>query len=186
MTPPSNPVVSVAQAKKHLEIAQDDLTHDAQIENLISAAFAQWCVDTALVPIETEFDLMLDNFPEPPLILLPVRPVTELISVTYFDGDSEETTLSEDVATLDRSARNVYLRYGQVWPTIPTQHDAVAVRFKAGSESTADVLKYVQQAILLQVGKWFEDRDMAESVSDDQFDRAYERIVRRYLRSSYP
>lgn len=182
---PSVEPVSVADAKKQLEIPSSDTTHDDHLTDAIVAAREQVEHDTRRVCISQTFELILDGFPsDRSSIDFPVLPVTSLSSVAYQDGASSET-LATTVADLDRQKRALVLQYDQEWPSIERQSDAVVITFVAGYASQANVPRLLRQAILLQVSKWFEDRDML--ANDSMFtDQAYERIVRRLLRSSYP
>ncbi|QDV86923.1 head-tail connector protein [Planctomycetes bacterium TBK1r] len=177
--------VSVADAKKQLEIATDDTAHDDQLTELIAAATEQWEHDTQYVCVSSTYEYLLDCFPAGSrAIRLPVRPVTSLTSVTYLDGSSSET-LATTVADLDRKKDFLALKYEQEWPSITTQTDAIVITFEAGY-AASQCPRFIRRAILLQVAKWFEDRDMMLGQTEANFDIAYERIARKLGRSSYP
>ena len=179
--------LSVEDVKKHLEIAEADDQHDAQIVQLIYAARQQFEHDTGRATTVATYDYFLDQFPECGYITLPLRPVASLASVKYTDGAAAQATLAVSVADLDGSGQRVALKYDQSWPSIPTFTDAVVVRFTAGYSTAIEVPELWRQAMLLQVGKWFEDREMmGAAYSVDSFDQAYERIIRRLQRNSYP
>ena len=183
---PLNEPVSVADAKKQLEIATTDTVHDVQLTNAIIAAREQVEQDTPYACISQTFEVILDQFPcgtDP--IPLPIRPVTSLSSVTYMDGSTQET-LATTVADLDRKKRNLVLKYNQEWPSVEAQADGIVITVVAGYPLQANVPRLIRQAILLQVAKWFEDRDMMTPWTHDNIDVAYERIIRRLMRSSYP
>lgn len=182
---PSVEPVSVADAKKQLEIPSSDTSHDDHLTDAIVAAREQVERDTQYACISQTFELVLDEFPsDDSAIRLPVRPVTSLSSITYQDGASSET-LATSVADLDRQKRRIVLQYNQEWPSIEQQSDAVVITFVAGYASQANVPRLLRQAILLQVGKWFEDRDMMSN--NGRFnDETYELIIRRVMRASYP
>jgi uncharacterized phiE125 gp8 family phage protein len=183
---PSSEPVTVADAKKQLEIASSDTSHDDHLTNAINAAREQFEQDTDYVPISQTFEVILDEFPRNRCpIALPVRPVTSLTSVAYMDGASSET-LATSVADLDRRKRNLVLKYDQDWPSVERQNDCVVITLVAGYSAVSTVPRLIRQAILLQVAKWFEDRDMMTPATHEQFDVAYERIIRRLMRSSYP
>ena len=184
---PNTQPVSVAGAKKQLEIPESITSHNDYLLELIEAATEQFEKDTALIPIQQRFELVLDQFPDYAWINLPVRPVTELISITYTDEEDATQSLSGSVAALDRLGKGVFLNRNQNWPTIPCRRDAVVVTFDAGYATASTVPRYIKRAIGYQVGKWFEDREMLGSnTTDEQFDKAYERIVRRLKRPHYP
>jgi uncharacterized phiE125 gp8 family phage protein len=183
---PTAEPVSAADAKKQLEIASSDTSHDDHITDAIIAAREQFEHDTPYVSVRQTFELILDQFPQGgDSIYFPVQPVAALSSVTYMDGSTQQT-LATTVADLDRKKRSLALKYDQEWPSIEEQTDAIVITFTAGYASASGVPRLIRQAILLQVAKWFEDRDMMYSQSPEQFDLAYERIIRRLMRSSYP
>lgn len=182
---PSVEPVSVADAKKQLEIPSSDTAHDDQLTDVIVAAREQVERDTQYACISQTFELVMDCFPtDGSAIPLPVRPVTSLSSIAYQDGASSET-LATSVADLDRQKRRIVLQYDQEWPSIEEQSDAVVITFVAGYASQANVPRLLRQAILLQVGKWFEDRDMMSNGGRFN-DETYELILRRIMRASYP
>jgi len=183
---PAAEPVSVADAKKQLEIPSSLNDHDDQLADLIIAAREQVEHDTQYACVSQTFEYILDDFPhDGSAIELPRQPVTSLTSVSYQDGATTET-LANSVADLDRQKRRLVLQYDQEWPSIEKQNDAVVITFVAGYASQAAVPRLLRQAILLQVAKWFEDRDMMSMATVQQMDAAYELLIRRLMRSSYP
>lgn len=183
---PASQPVSVADAKKQLEISSSDTVHDAQLTELIEASREQFEDDTGLITTQQTFELRLDMFPlGKEVIRLPVRPVASVSSVTYTDGTNDEATLAGTVYQLDSRGRELFLKYDQEWPAIESQSESVVITFVAGYATAAAVPRLIKRAIALQVGKWFQDRDMMTS-ENFQHDRAYERIVKRLMRTSYP
>lgn len=183
---PAAEPVSVADAKKQLEVHASDTAHDSQLSDLIIAAREQFEHDTQYACVSQTFEYILDDFPhDDSSIVLPRQPVTSLTSIAYQDGSASKT-LATSVADLDRQKRRIVLQYDQQWPSIERQNDAVVITFIAGYPSQSAVPRLVRQAVLLQVSKLFEDRDMMMQQSPDAFDLAYERIIARLKRSSYP
>ena len=177
--------VSLGDAKKQLEIADDDDSHNSYLIEAIEAAKEQIEIDTPYITTAQGVELLMDHFPRESAIRLPIRPVSSLVSVTYLDGSGDEQTLATDVAKLDRRGRNLVLQNGMQWPSGVSQVDAVVITVEAGY-SDGCLPKLIKKAMLLQVGKWFEDRDMMFSAPDQQFDQAYQRLIRKMMRSSYP
>ena len=183
---PGSEPVSVADAKKQLEIPSDDTTHDDHLTDALIAAREQVEQDTPYACISQTYEAILDQFPcgrDP--IPLPIRPITSLTSVTYMDETTQET-LAASVADLDRRKRQLVLQYDQEWPSVVTQPDSIVITLVAGYASQSTIPRLLRQAVLLQVSKWFEDRDMMISQTHANFDVAYERIIRRLMRASYP
>jgi uncharacterized phiE125 gp8 family phage protein len=65
---------------------------------------------------------------------LPLGPVQSIVSVKYIDPDGVEQTLANTVYVLDRYRRTALLRlaYGESWPSVRSQFDAVKVQYLAG------------------------------------------------------
>lgn len=175
--------VTTADAKKHLEIASGDASHDDQLDELIERATDQWEHDTGSVTLTTTFTMALENFPDAWVVELPRRPLISVSSITYRDGATAAATLSSSLYRASLVGSRIILNYGERWPAIPDQTDAVEITFVAGHATAADVPTIAKQAILLQVGRWFEDRDMLVT---DTRDAAYEKLATRFMRSSYP
>lgn len=182
--------VTLAEAKKQLEIASADTTHDSAIEDYIIAAREQLEHDTGYICITQTYSLSMDVWPESPksrfhgtVIELPLRPIQSVSSITYYDEGNSQQTLSTTVYGLDAPNRFIYLKYDQEWPAITPQHNGIVVTFVAGyGGSETNVVRLIRQAILLQVAKWFEHRgDESEMPAHDS---AYEKIVMR-MRSEY-
>ena len=186
VTGPTVEPVSVADAKKQLEIASSDSSHDDQITNAIVAAREQLEHDTQYVTTTQTFEVLLDRFPASDgMIRLPLFPIQSLTSIEYTNEDEAAATVSTTVADVDRAKRHIRLKWDQEWPDCSEQRDAVVVTVVAGYGSQAAVPKLVKQAILLQVTKWFEFRG-DEVGKETEYDVAYERIIRRLMRENYP
>ncbi|MEM6365740.1 MAG: hypothetical protein AAF745_15025, partial [Planctomycetota bacterium] len=168
---PQQEPVSVAAAKKQLEIADSDTAHDEQLIDAIVAAREQLEDDTPYVCVSQTFELIADQFPDECEIEFPVRPITSLTSITYA-GE----TLSTEIADLDRRKRRIVLKHDQEWPDHEFQTDSIVITFVAGYTSQSTVPRLIQRALLLQVAKWFEDRDMMMPQTHENFDVAYERV----------
>lgn len=178
--------VSRAEAKKQCELASGVTTHDAAIDDWIIAAREQLEDDTGYACITTTFTLSMSAFPSGNApIRLPVRPVQSVSSITYYDTADAQQTLATTVYGLDGPRRLVYVKNDQEWPSVNGQHDGIVVTFVAGYGSSAsNVPRLLRQAVLLQVAKWFQHR--GDESQMPAHDTAYERIVKRLLRSSYP
>lgn len=174
--------VTLAQAKKHLELSQDDTTHDEHLALVISAAREQLEHDTGLILAVQQYVWKTSRFVDG--MEIPRRPVT-VSSVKYYDEVNTLQTLNTSLYTFDAANSRIYLAYDEDWPDTVVRWDAVQVFF-SGLETVPTLAK---QAILLQVGKWFSDRDMQSGLPLNNLqvhDLAYERIVKRLLRRSYP
>lgn len=178
---PSVEPVSLADAKKHLEIGSTD--HDDHVTWLIEAARQQWEHDTNSAVIEQQWAITVDSLCE---MRFPRRPVKEIESVAYYDSANASQTLSSSVYQLDKSENAIRLAADQDWPYTYDRWDAVTITVKLGQYAGASsVPAIVRQAILLLIGHYFEDRGepMSEAIRNM---KSYEALVMRYMRASYP
>jgi uncharacterized phiE125 gp8 family phage protein len=184
VTPPAFEPVTLAEAKKQLELSPTDTAHDAHLSLLIQAAREQWEADTDSAVITQTWKVYAEAFDDDE-IYLPKRPVQSITSIKYYDSTGVQRTLSTSVYDLDPTERSVNLKTNQVWPVVEDRWDAIEINYVAGYTSAAMVPAIYKQAILLLIGKYFENRDM--QVNDVIFtDGAYEALVAKFMRSSYP
>ena len=184
VTAPASEPITLTQAKKQLEISTSDTTHDDHITLLIQTAREQWEHDTDSACLTQTWSVNLEMVRDDE-IYLPKRPVQSITSITYYDGDNTQQTLSTSIYGLDAASRAVRLKYLQVWPTMVERWDAMTVTYVCGYTSSSLVPAAAKQAMLLLVGHYFENRDML--MSDAMLSLpTYEALVRRFMRSSYP
>lgn len=183
VTPPAAEPVTLAQAKKQLELASSDTAHDAHLALLIQAAREQWEADTDSCCLTQTWKVYAEEFDDDE-IYLPKRPIQSVTHVKYYDASNVQQTLSTSVYSLDDAARAVRLDSLQVWPAVYDRFDAITITFVAGYTSAAALPAIHKQAILLLVGKYFENRDM--HVSGAYTDAAYDALVTKFMRSNYP
>jgi uncharacterized phiE125 gp8 family phage protein len=176
--------ITLSEAKKQCEIAESDTAHDDQLDLLIQAAREQWESDTDSCCLTQVWSVSIDTFPGV-TFKLPKRPVKVIADITYYDAGNQLQLLGEEVYSLNAPARTVHLNTLQNWPSTYERWDAVNVTFAAGYATVAEVPAIHKQAIRLLVGYYFENRDMLMSDALQSV-RAYESLVAKYLRSSYP
>ena len=177
--------VTLAEARDQCEIISTDTTHDTKLTRYLAASREQIENDTGYSCLLQTYTLSLDEFPDGDVIDIPIRPVQSITSIYYQDDADSSTLLATSVYGLDQARRMIYLKYNQSWPSVAVQHNGVIVTLVAGFGATASTVPYlIKQAILLQLTKWFAHRgDEAKVMSHDT---AYENIIKRILRSSYP
>lgn len=182
ITGPAAEPLSLTDAKKQLEIGSGT-DHDDQINALIEAARQQWEHDTQAYLIEQTWRLRLPGFYE---FQFSHRPVTAVSSVTYFDTGNTSQTLSSSIYQLDTANNRFRLAHDQDWPDTEGRWDAVTVNYTLGEHAAATTVPEIaKQAMKLLIGHYFENRDML--MTDAMMSlRAYESLVRRYMRSTYP
>jgi len=160
-------VVSLSEVKANLRITWED--EDALLQSYI--AIAESIVQEDLPEVvfrEVAMELTLDEFPSE--IQIARLPVQSIESVTYFDLDNAEQTLTADedfhadlnsfparlwsTADLNRGVR--------FWPDVKQRPGAVAVAFTAGYASASDVPLCYKQLLHLWVGHLYKNRTPVE------------------------
>lgn len=183
VTGPTQEPVTLTQAKKQLEIPSDLSDHDEQLIEVIQQAREQWEHDTDTALLTQTLSVTASHFWDG--MELPRRPIQSISSITYFDGDNSQQTLASSIYQLDAPNRRIRLAYLQNWPTTAIRWDAITITYVAGYAARSSIPGMAKRAILLQLARWFEDRDMlvTSSMSEQQ---AYDRLVHRMIRSNYP
>jgi uncharacterized phiE125 gp8 family phage protein len=163
-TPPTVEPVTLAEAKLHLRVDNDD--ENDYINSLIAAA-REWATNEARRAfIHTTYRLSLDAFPNE--IRLPWGTISSISTFTYVDEDGATQTLSSSSDyTLDSDSEPARLvpYYEASWPSIRSVPNAIKVTYVAGYGAAAtSVPDSVKNAIKLALGHWYEHREM---VTDD-------------------
>ena len=165
ITPPSSEPVTLAEARTHLRIEPfgSPLEHpdDAYISTLITIA-RYFCEQYLERSLATQTVVMVvDNFNS--TIYLPNAPVQSVDSITYIDVDGVTQTLATSVYELDAYENKIRLKYGQEFPSVRPQEDAVTITFTAGytnglSPDTYPLPAPITAAMLLIIGNYYENR----------------------------
>ena len=184
VTGPASEPLTLLEAKKQCELNPSDTAHDDHLTLLIQAAREQWEHDTDSASITQTWRVTIEGFTDDE-IYLPKRPLQSITSITYYDSANAQQTLSTDYYSLDAASGAVRLKYDQVWPGTASRWDAATITYVAGYTSASTVPAIQKAAMRLLVGKYFENRDLL--VNDGMYtDRAYEALVHKFMRSSYP
>jgi uncharacterized phiE125 gp8 family phage protein len=184
VTGPTIEPITVAEAKKQLEIATSDDTHDAHICDLITAARQQWEADTDTCVNNQTWKVITEQFYDG--MKLPKRPIQSITSITYYDGNNTQQTLSTSKYQLHIGTREIKIAFLQVLPVSLARWDAWTITYLCGYGSTAAACPGVaKRAMMFLIGYQFENRD--QLMNDVVYkEAAYERLVSKYLRSDYP
>lgn len=161
VTAPSGTVVSTAEAKASLRLLLSVADEDDVIEALIQAATDRIEAITGRALLTQTWDLKLDRWPSA-AIDVPKPNLRSVTSITYVDAAGATQTWTSSLyqvsapsgATAERG--RIVPAYGQTYPTLRPQMDAVTVRFSAGYGTSADVPAALKQAALLMVGEWYD------------------------------
>ena len=177
---PETQPLTVTEAKRHLEIAQSDGSHDAELRNLIIACREKWEHDTQSLTVSRTIIEKLADWPDSSWRFY-YRPVTSIFSITYFDTANASQTLATTVYDLDAPNRRLLEKVDQEWPSIESRWDAITIKYIAGYASVPEIAK---SAMKFQLDVLFELRGM--TTDKDASQRAYNNLVLQYQRASYP
>lgn len=173
----SAPLVSLAEAKKHLNVFHDD--DDGYIEVLIAVATSH--IDGAEGWLgrafgEQSWELSLDCFPAGE-IRLPLPPLQEVTEVAYTDVDGVGQTYTgfREFGIGSVGGQGFILpAYGQRWPTARREPEAVRIKFTAGYEA---VPPSVAHAIKLLIGTWYEGREDASELKLNEMPKGVDALL---------
>lgn len=182
VTPPVTEPLTIHEVKRHVEIASSDTAHDATLSQYIQAAREQWERDTSQALIGRTLRLVMGYIDDG--LRFPERPVTAITSIRFYPLDTIET-LSSSIYQLDTATSTLRLAYNQVWPSWADRWDAWEINYTAGQHTDSTSVPSIdKQAMLLYVGYLFRGNRGDDDRPNDL--RAYEALVARHMRSTYP
>ena len=161
ITAPVVEPVTLAEAKKQVEIPAASSAHEALLESLIVAGRETVERLTRRALIDQTWELTLSEFPCE--IQLPRPPLIEVTDVTYM-ADYQVWESLDAVTYQVTTGSNpgcVAPAVGQTWPaTQAGAVEAVRIRYRAGYGVDADSIPAaLKNAVLMLVDYWFERRD---------------------------
>lgn len=182
VTGPTAEPLTLAEAKKQLEISATDTSHDAQLQAAIAEARQQWEYDTDSVTCFQTWKVQVSGLPD--RIALPKRPISSITHIKYYDGNNTLQTLSTSLYQLH--INEIRYAYQATLPATASRWDAWQITYRCGySQDGTLVPAIAKRAMLMLIGYYFENRDML--VNDVIYNRsAYESLVTRFMRSNYP
>lgn len=129
---PTAEPISLAQAKRQLRV--DGTDDDILIAGLISAARNYVESQCSVSLVVATYRQTMDAFPCGDTISLNFPPLVDVTSITYVDTAGATQTLATTVYSVLTSERpgKIKLKYGQSWPSVRSQPDAVVITFRAG------------------------------------------------------
>lgn len=147
--------ITTTEAKLHLKVDVTD--DDTLIDRLIKAARRSCEMYTERSFITQTWKAYGDSFPE--TIELIKGPVISVTSVQYVDSDGVTQTYSTDDYTVDIQGDVARIKPVDSWPDIDDIMNAVIVTYQAGYGSASDVPEDIKAAMLLIIGKLYQDRE---------------------------
>jgi len=175
--------VTIYDARRQCNLSSTDTSHDVKLAHKITSAREQFEHDTGTYLIKRTMSLALPGLCE---MQFPHKPVTAITSITYYDSGNSSQTLSSSVYQLDSARSQLRLAYSQDWPSMVSRWDAATITYVLGShDDSTTVPDYAKSAMLLLIANEFEAPDMM-GPEYTQTQVAYERLVAKFMRSSYP
>jgi uncharacterized phiE125 gp8 family phage protein len=157
--------VTVQEAKLHCRTIADiadvsNTSEDALFASLIGSATleAEHLMGRAVMP--QKWQLTLDAFECEMTLQRP--PVSGVDSVTYVNTSGTPVVLSASVYQVIAGSdytSSIVLAYGQSWPAVRGQREAVKVIFSTGYTDAASVPEPIKTWIKLRVGALYENRE---------------------------
>lgn len=188
VTPAVQEPVTLAEARLHLRLADDQTSDDPLIETWLTVAreFAEHYTSRALAPQTLE--MAMDRFPaggpgfdpwtarnlrrsdDDGAFELVMPPIASITSIKYTDATGAEQTLDPSKYALSPygAGVRVYPSFASPWPVTQSIPDAVRVRYDAGygRDGGPAVPQAVRAAILLMTAHLFENRQ--EVITDNR------------------
>ena len=155
-TPGTLTVVTLAQAKKQLNIEDSFTDQDTLIESYIDASVenCENFIGGHIIP--GDLVLQLDKFDDP--VIFEAIPVKSITSVKYY-ADGNEVTLSPEKYALTKQSETVFkLRFKEDLPTTDKRFDAVTITVACGFTDNK-IPKPIVQAIKLQIADMYTIRE---------------------------
>lgn len=185
--------ITVAEMKMQLNIGNDETAFDDYLTELIVVVTEILEHDTQLKLTQETWKYTLPTFLSYSEIVIPLSPISSVTHVKYYDTGNTLQTLDSAYYTLDgatgglpRGNSRIYLNEPYDWPSTYDREDAVQITFVAGYSSLASgVPASLKHALKLLCTFLFEHR--GEPVADSvRMYPAYESLIKRFMRSSYP
>jgi len=183
VTGPTAEPITLAEAKRQLFLAESDTSSDNELISRIQAAREQWEHDTDSYLVQQTLSVTLERFCGRE-IELNGRPIQSITHVKYYDENGTLQTLSPSKYSFNAAEREIELKWQETWPTTEIRWDAVTVTYVAGHSALSSIPAIAKQAMLLLITYYqFGNRGDNDRPNDN---RAYEALVRRYMRAGYP
>lgn len=160
VTAPASEPVTLTEAKTQCRVDSSD--EDTYLGTLITAAreYVEDILDTAF--ITQVWAARYDDFEETHLVLPKPPLASATITVSYVDLEGATQTLSSASSDFQVDYRavpgSIYPLYGQDWPAVRLQENAVTVQFSCGYGAASDVPQKFKNLMLLLISHWYEMR----------------------------
>ena len=183
VTGPTTEPITLAEAKRQLFLSESDTSQDAELTNRIQAAREQWEHDTDSILFTRTLSVTSEQFAGRE-IELESRPVASITTLTYYDENDASQTFSASKYSLDVAEGVIELKWNESWPVTSIRWDAITITYVAGYATVATIPTIAKQAMLLLIAYYHYSNRGDNDRPNDQ--RAYEALVRKFMRSTYP
>lgn len=158
---PADTPITLTEAKDHLRVQHS--AEDTLIGSLVDAVVSFFDAPNGVIgkALYTQtWELSVRSADSKSRIELPVTPVQSVSTISYYDGDNTQQTLTVDDFYLHTNEDWAYLtpKTGVSWPTTYNRLDAITVTFVAGYGEAAEIPQGIKQAMLLLLTHWYENR----------------------------
>ena len=147
-------LVTLAEAKAHLRVLHSH--EDGLIANYVKAAGNYIEEYTGRVIKERQWRLTAASLADREV--LPLAPVTSVVSIKYIDTDGNEQTLDAAAYRLYQSAIHPILEVVDSWPETADRDDAWTITVNAGYSTVPESIRV---AALLIVGELYVTRQIS-------------------------
>lgn len=163
--------LSLEDAKAHLRVDHDD--EDDLITALAQAAHN--VVSEAIGRVLTLETWTVATGPVSGDLVLPVRPVRAVSSITYFDAadTSQSAVVGDYYLFFDPDRPRMRPKPGKAWPAAIQRDDAVTITLTAGLASVPDELV---AGMKLLVGHWYANREAVTEAGGKEMPLAVQMI----------
>lgn len=147
---PTNLPINLADARKQVELGEDDTSHDDHLVRLAKTATAEVERATRRALITQTWKLTLEDFPLE--ISLP-RPPLQSVVIQYLNEANTLTTLASSTYQVeDETPACIELAYGKSWPVVyPDTHNAVQITYVAGFGDTHESVPDEYKNVILEL-----------------------------------
>lgn len=181
---PTTEPVTLAEARLHLRVDDDNTAFDTKIEEMVAAARQQAEHEMGRKIMRQTWDFVLDAFPcGTKAIRLPGDLVKAhaVAHIKYLDQTGAVQTMAPSDYDLDRHNLPGYvlLAAGAEWPIAAESANAVSVRVDCGEwEQVADVPAAIKRWIKLHVGtQWRYEASISPEQASELVNRFHDRLL---------